>query len=405
MKPAAILSIAVLALAAGFAAAADPVTRPEAAGKDTAGVVATDDRAKLAELEALFAAGKFGEVVEPARALLRTTKDDAVKTGAARLFAESLRKKGDWKGAAAAYAKLAERYEKGSDDQVKATATGEVLLTSPAGIYPPLEAAAAKVEAAAGTAAPVAGTAAPVAGTAAPAAGTVAPAQGPAAPAAGTTAPAPSSVQPAAANLADDAYLARALACLASIRAEKLKGRVATIKKARTPQEAQAAFAALAEELRQARVLSDSLPAEPEQAAAGAAGKQLADLGKQVVTALTAKSDEFKAAIRALALTQAQRKDMESCQTLCNDLARTEGSFQATTIRLSGLSNWSEAGQLRDQSAQRQSEYAKLAEAFVQPLPMGRDRRGGVPAVGGRAPAAGGGAAGRGGGAGAGRGR
>ena len=385
MKPAAIISIAVLALAAGFAAAAAPPTRPEAAGKDTASVVATDDRAKLAELEALFAAGKFGEVAEPARALLRTTKDDAVKTGAARLVAESLRKKGDWKVAAAAYAKLADRYDKGSDDQVKATATGEVLLTSPMGIYPPLEAAAAKAEAAAGPAVPAAG---------------------PAAPAAGTAAPAPSSGQSAAANLADDGYLARALACLASIRAEKLKGRVASIKRARTPQEAQAAFAALAEELRQARVLSDSLPAEPEVALATAAGKQLADLGQQIVAALTAKSDEFKAAIRALALTQAQRKDMESCQTLCNDLARTEGSFQATTIRLGGLNNWSEAGQLRDQSAQRQSEYTKLAEAFVQPLPMGRNRGGVGPAgVGGRGPAAGGGVpgGGRGGGGAGGR--
>ena len=371
MKPAAAISIAVLALAAGFAAAAAPVTRPEAAG-----AVATDDRAKLAELEALFAAGKFGEVVEPARALLRTTKDDAAKTGAARLVAESLRKKGDWKVAAAAYVKLAERYEKGTDDQVKATATGEVLQVSPAGVYPPLEAAAAKAQAAAS----------------------------PAAPAAPAAAPAASSGQPAAANLADDGYLARAMACLASIRAEKLKGRVASIKRARTPQEAQAAFAALAEELRQARVLSDSLPPEPEQAAASAAGKQLADLCKQIVAALAARLNDFRQAINTGALTETHRKDMESCQTLCNDLARTEGSFQATTIRLSGLSNWPDAGQLRDQSAQRQSEYAKLAEGFVPPPPVGRDRKGNAPgAVGGRAPAAGRGAGGA--GAGAGRGR
>jgi len=103
-------------------------------------------------------------------------------------------------------------------------------------------------------------------------------------------------------------------------------------------------------------------------------------------------------------LTETHRKDMESCQTLCNDLARTEGSFQATTIRLSGLSNWPDAGQLRDQSAQRQSEYAKLAEGFVPPPPVGRDRKGNAPgAVGGRAPAAGRGAGGA--GAGAGRGR
>jgi hypothetical protein len=339
MKPAAIISIAVLALAAGFAAAADPFTRPEAAGKDTAGVVATDDSAKLAAVEALFAAGKFGEVVDPARVLLRTTKDDAVKTGAARLIAESLRKKGDWKVAAAAYVKLAERYEKGSDDQVRAAATGEVLLASPTGIYAPLEAAAANAEAAAALAAPAAGTAAP----------------------------ASSSGQPAAANLADDTYLARALACLASSRAEKLKARVSTIKRARTPQEAQAAFAALAEELRQARVLSDSLSAEPEQAAGGAAGKQLADLGKQILMKLNAKLAGFQAAIKKDSLTLSQRKDMESCQTVCTDLAKTEGSFQTTAGKLNGLSSSSDAAKLRDESTERQAEYTKLAQAFVPP--------------------------------------
>jgi hypothetical protein len=374
MKPAAVISIAVLALAAGFAAAADPVTRPEAAGNDAAGAVATDDRAKLAEVEALFAAGKFGEVVEPARALLRTTKDDAVKTGAARLVAESLRKKGDWKVAAAAYAKLAERYEKGTDDQVKATATGEVLQVSPAGVYPPLEAAAAKADAAAGPAAP-------------------------AAPAASPAVPAASPSQPAAANLADDGYLARALACLASIRAEKLKGRVASIKRARTPQEAQAAFAALAEELRQARVLSDSLPPDPEQAAASAAGKQLADLGQQILATLNAKLAQFQATIKKNALTLSQRKDMESCQTLCNDLARTESSFQTTAGKLNGLSSSSDAAKLREDSAQREAEYTKLAEAFVPPPMENRDRWGGgwggAGAGGGGRGAAGGGGRGR----------
>ena len=339
MKAAAIICIAVLALAAGFAAAEDPF---EAAGKNTAGVVAADDRAKLAEVEALFAAGKFDEVAEPARALLRTAKDETVQTGAARLIAESLRKKGDWKVAAGAYAKLAERYEKGSDDQVKAAATGEVLLASPTGVYPPLEAATANAEAAAGT-----------------------------------VAPAPSSVQPAAANLADDAYLARALACLAPIRAEKLKARVATIKKARTPQEAQAAFAALAEELRQARVLSGSLSADPEKAVAGAAGKQLADLGQQIVTALNAKLAGFQAAIKRNALTLSQRKNMESCQALCTDLAKTEGSFQGTAGKLNGLRYSADAAKLSGESAQRQAEYTELTQAFVPPPVENRDYQGG----------------------------
>ncbi|MBE3099677.1 MAG: hypothetical protein IMZ44_21380 [Planctomycetes bacterium] len=359
MKPAAIIFIAVLALAAGFSAAADPVARPEAAS-----VVSTDERAKLAEVEALFAAEKFGDVAEPARALLRITKDDAVKTGAARLIAESLRKKGDWRVAAAAYAKLAERYEKGSDDQIKATATGEVLLASPTGIYPPLEAAAANAEAAAADAGAAASTSA----------------------AASTTG------QPAAANLGDDTYLARALACLASIRAEKLKARVVTIKRARTPQEAQAAFAALAEELRQARVLSDSLSADPEQAAAGAAGKQLADLGQQILATLNARLAGFQASIKRSALTLSQRKDMESYQALCTDLAKTEGSFQATAGKLNGLSSSSDAAKLRDESAQRQAEYAKLAHAFVPPPVENRDHwGGGGPGFGGGGPGGGGG--------------
>jgi len=338
MKAAAIVFIAVLVLAAGFAAAADPFSRPEAAGRNAAGVVGTDDRAKLAEFEGLFEAGKFDEVVEPARALLRITKDETVKTGAARLIAESLRKKGDWKLAGVAYAKLAEHYEKGSDDQVKATATGEVLLASPTGVYPPLEAGAANAGAAAGPAAPATSTG-----------------------------------QPAAANLADDAYLARALACLASIRAGKVKSRVATIKRARTPQEAQAAFADLAEELRQARVLSDGLSADPEQAVAGAAGKQLADLGNQILATLNAKLAGFQAAIQKKALTLSQRKDMESCQALCTNLAKTEGSFQATADQLGGLSSSSDGAKLCSDSARRQSAYRELAQAFVPPPIENRD--------------------------------
>jgi len=330
MKASGRICLAILALSGGFAAGG--FTRPEASDKDTSGGVARDDRVKLSEVEGLFAAGKFDAVADPARSLLRTSRDETVKTGAARLIAESLRKKGDWKGAAGAYAKLAERYEKGSEEQVKAAATGEVLLASPSGVYPPLEAAGAHVEGVAS-----------------------------------------SSTDRPAANLSDDAYLARALACLGSLRAEKVKSRVSTIKKARTPQETQAIFAVLAEELRQARILSGSLSADAERSAAGAAGKHLADLGRQIVMTLNAKLAAFQDAIKRNALTLTQRKDMESCQTLCTDLAKTEGDFQATTDKLNGLSGSSDGAKVRGESAQREAEYAKLARLFVPPPIERRD--------------------------------
>ena len=90
---------------------------------------------------------------------------------------------------------------------------------------------------------------------------------------------------------------------------------------------------------------------------------------------------------------------MESCQTLCNDLARTESSFQATAGKLNGLSSSSDAAKLREDSAQREAEYTKLAEAFVPPPMENRDRWGGgwggAGAGGGGRGAAGGGGRGR----------
>jgi hypothetical protein len=338
MRFAAIMSVAVLAIATGFALAADPSTAAPAvkAAGDTGSPVAADERQKLLDAGALMIQGKYDEAIEGAKGLIRTAKEDTTRTDAARVIAESLRKKGEWRAAAAAYLKLRDRYEKGSDSYVKNEAVSEILTASPAGVYPPLEAAAANAK--------------PAAGSEPASTSTAAAATTPATPV----------------TLANDDYLARAIACLATARIEKLKLRVASIKKARTPQEAEAAFAALVEDIRQVRALTGSASSagEPEQSVAQAAGERLADLSKQVVTTLNAKLTAFQGAIKARSLTQAQRKEMDSYQAACTELAKNETSFQTTAGKLTSIAD---ASQLCADSTQRAAEYAKLARSFEPP--------------------------------------
>lgn len=339
MRLVTILSAVLLAIAFASAMAADSAPPAHAAKPGAAAPAPVDERQKLLEAGALMVQGKYDEAIEAAKGLLRTAKEDNTRTDAARVIAESLRKKGEWRAAAAAYLKLRDRYEKGSDNFVKNEAIGEILTASPAGLYPPLEAAAAKA-ATSGDAASASTSAA----TATPA-------------------------KPAV-NLADDEYLARAIACLAAVRIEKLKSRISSIKRARTPQEAEAAFAALAEEIRQAQSLASNLPGDVDQVAAKATNDRLADLGKQVVATLTAKLTEYQAAIKSRSLLLAQRKEMEGYQTLCTDLAKNEAGYQAATNKLTNLADGS---QLRSESDQREAGYTRLAREFTPP-PMNANR-------------------------------
>ena len=360
MRFIAIASAMVLATACGLVLAADPpAATPSATAAAPAAPVAGDDRQKLVEAGTQFMLGKFDDALDAARALMRTATDDTLKTGATRLAAECLRKKGDWQ-AAGVYTTLRDRFEKGSADHVKYEAIAEILHASPAGVYPPLEAAvAAKAKPAAGG---DSGTISPVAATAAP-------------------------DKPAVMNLSDDAYLARALACLGAARIEKLKARITAINKARTPQEAEAALAALVEECRQAKFLAGDQADAVEQAGAQAAGRKLAEFGKQVTPALTSKAAEFHVAERTSGLTMAQRKDMLDFQALCTSLAGCEGDFQGVIRKVAGLDAGTDGAELRSGSARRQAEYARLARAFEPPNEG--DRR-----LGGRGGAGGGGAGG-----------
>jgi len=366
MRLVTILSAALVAIAFGAAMAADPAPpAPAAKPGDAAGAAApaaVDERQKLLESGALMMQGKYAEAIEAAKVLIRTAREENTRTDAARVIAESLRKKGEWRAAAAAYLKLRDHYEKGSDNFVKNEAIGEILTASPTGVYPPLEAAAAKA----------------------------APAAEPASTSTSATEALPA--KPAV-NLADDDYLARAITCLAAARLEKLKNRVSSIKKARTPQEAEAVFALLAEEIRQAQSLASNLPGDVDQLAAKTTNDRLADLGKQVVATLTAKLTDYQAAIKNHSLLLTQRKEMEGYQTLCTDLAKNEAGYQTATNKLTNLASGS---QLRSESDQREAGYTRLAKEFEPPpLPKWDGFDGG---------GWGGGGGGRGGGGGGGRG-
>jgi len=377
MRFVAVASAVVLATACGLALAADPFAAPPSGKVAGPGAPAGgDDRQRLLEAGTQFMLGKFDGALDAARALLRAATDDTVKTGATRLAAECLRKKGEWKSAAGVYLTLRDRFEKGAADYVKYEAIAEILQASPAGVYPPLEAAAAaKAKPAAGG---DSGAISPVAASAAP-------------------------DKPAVMNLADDGYLARALACLAAARMEKLKGRIAAINKARTPQEAEAAFAALAEEIRQTRALASGPADGSEQTAAHAAGRKLAEFGRQVTPTLASKSAEFRAAARTSALNSVQRKNMENLQTLCAGLVECEEKFQGVTGKMAGLGEGTDGDQLRSDSDRRQAEYARLARAFEPPRDPGFHRGDGPGDAGREAGGPGGGGPG-GGGPGGGRG-
>jgi len=326
------ISLTCLVLGQGFALAADAALPGSSGAAATAPATqAASDGDKVTAMESLLAAGKFNEVTLEAIAFLRGTGSDSAKTGVAWLLAESLRKKGDWAVAQEAYRKLRDRFDKKDDLYLKYDAIHQILKSSPDGVWNPEGTAAATAE------------------------------------------------PPAARTLADDAVLAEALTHMANTRAERLKSRTAPLNNARTPKEVVTLFMPLAEEFRQARVLSARMSAEPERFAGQAAGRRMADLGRRATASLQSKLDAYQAAYRAGKLTLKQREEIEACRGLCLELAATEEAFQKELAKLGGLSGLAEGERLRSDSIDRQRAYEKLAAAFLAPAwdPFGGGRGGG----------------------------
>ena len=282
-----------------------------------------EEQQKVSEIEAAYAAGNYDQVIAVAKTFLRTAKDNKLKAEAARVVADSLRKKKDWKRARSAYIMLCDRLQKGSDQYVKYYAVAEILRASPNGVY-----------------------------------GQTAGEDGEANPNPGPT-------------LDDDTALAEALSRLAAARAEKLKFRIAMIKQARTAQYVIRRFLPLVVELRQIRVLWPEVPPELERVAAQTAAMRMTEISGQILAGLKSKQAIFETAKKTKRFTSRHKKEMLGCQSICKDMAKAEESLVAGMDRLAGTAAWPEGEQLKADSASRRETFEQLVKEFVPPKPSG----------------------------------
>jgi hypothetical protein len=298
---------------------------------------ATKPEERLAEIRLWVDMGRYDEAAAAARLLARSDRDDQTKTEATRLLALALRKKGDWRTAAQTYKDLAARYEKDSDASILAEATADVLLASSNGVYPGLEKPA------------------PAGGDPASAVADKSAAAKPA------QEPPP---KPAAKTLADDDTLKAALVKEAEKRVAGLKGRIAEMKRAKTPEEVAAAFVQIAEVFRCARVLAPDRDYEAEQEAAKAAGDRMDALWSDARPWLRDRLTEMQrdAASRG-SVSSAEKKELEGYQQMATRMADAEGVFRSGLEKVGGPA-WAERRALVLKSVEREREYGLLARGF-----------------------------------------
>ena len=255
------------------------------AAASAAAVAAAPEQGPQARVQAIQAdldAGKFQEAAAAAKAFIGGTRDEQAKTDAMLVLATALRKQGEWRAAAKAYADLKDRCEKGSTSYVRAEATAEVLQASPKGVYPPLASGTAAAGASAGM-------------------------------------------------LSDDKVLEEALVRLGEARAQKLKAAAADLKKATFSKEIAAKFAEIIAGLQSARYLKPDIPVTQDLEAAEAAGAALDRVEKDVVAKLRPKMTELEQTITARhTVNAAQRKQMAEYQDALAQMTAAEESFRQT---------------------------------------------------------------------------
>jgi len=284
--------------------------------------------AEVARIQAVLLAGEHDRALEEAQALYAKASDKEVKTEAMRIIAEALRKKGKWSEAGAAYARLARRFEKKSDAYIQYDAIAQILRVSPSGFYLP----ARKSGDAAGEE------------------------------------PATLDGRSDGQTLDDDAVLAEALACLADTRALKLKRRVMSVTRARTPKDVVAALAPLAEAYRQARLLAPDRATDDEQEAAQAAAAQLAKVARQSVPSLRTELQKYEPKMnRPWSFNNVEKRDIAKWNTSCRQLAEAESAFQELLGKMGGPKGWSGRADLIRDSDNRYRTYESLAEEFTVP--------------------------------------
>jgi len=280
---------------------------------------------KVAEIQAVLAAGEFDKAIEAANTLLKTARDEGAKTEAIRILAEAYRKKGDWRQAATAYQRLSERFAKDSDDTTRYAGIADILRSSPAGVYLPPGSPAAK---------------APTAG--------------------GQT-------------LADDTVLAEALTKLAAFRGSRMKTRIGTITRGATPQLVVAALMPVAEESRQIFGLSPDAPADGPHEVCTAAGNRLQTLGNGIIASLKNKLDKMQPKMVPYSggITNLDKTEITNTQAACKELVEVESKFQQALPVMSGKGDWPDLARLQKECAERKANYEQLAGRFIVPPSYG----------------------------------
>ena len=274
----------------------------------------SEDQQKVAEMAAKVVAGQVDEALAEAKEFAAKTLDDKAKTEALRVVADCLRKKADWKGAAQAYAKLKERFEKDSDDYVRCDAISQILNGSPTGVYG--GGGAAKGE--------------------------------------------------AAKTLADDEAVKDALNRLVAQRAGRLKSRIGAIRIAKTPPAVVAAFKPVADEAKPLLQLGTDSGADAVKDVAEAAGKRLQEIAKQTEAVLRAKLQAWQPKFeKPWTFTNLEKKEVPSIGASCKQMAAAEKEFQESLMLLSGA--WSGAEVIRRESSDRAALYEQLGSDFVVP--------------------------------------
>ena len=333
MNRTAIVLMILAAVALAVPCAAEMPGKKAATGAPTGGVTILpsapappaigniEEGQKVAEIQAVLAAGEFDKAIEAANTLLKTARDDGAKTEAIRILAEAYRKKGDWRQAATAYQRLRERFDKSTDDWAKYDGIAEILRASPTGVY-----------------------------------------QQP-----GTPAKAPVAGGP---TLADDNVLAEALTRLAAARGARMKARVATITRGTTPQQVVAAFLPAVDDARQVFGLSPDAPADGPHEVCTATGNRLQALGTQIILSLKAKLDKLQPKMTPYSgsITNQDKTEIRNAQTACKEMAEAESKFQQALMTMAGKGAWADLTRLRKESSERRASYEQLSNEFVAPL-------------------------------------
>jgi len=268
---------------------------------------------RLEEIRSLLEGGRFVEAIEAARPFAASVKEKNVKAEATGLLATALRRNGDWALAAKAYKDLAGLVEKGSEAQIRAEATAEVLAASPGGVYPPLK---------------------------------------------------KEGVEEEPRTLGHDDVVTDALAAVGEARAKKLGAKASALKRSATPADVVAALEEMAAGYREARVLAPQMGYEAEREAVTAAAERLVNLSNEATPKLRQKLQELdQAAAIQGGLNSGQQKEAQEYNDLCVKSGESEDKFREVMKDVDGA-GWPERAKLGLASMGRNREYRVLALGF-----------------------------------------